>query len=632
MEVEPQQVAAPDPNQVLYDMQQRILQLEAQVTAQNAAEATRTAADAARAAAAEAAAATATDTAAAGPTTTRALEEPRLQVAKIPTFDGGDNGTTVQAFLTQARARLLYNPSISLEEAKVRYVVGYLGGSAAEWFEPTLRNQLEKQGSNRDEETVKIFTDFDYFAKRLKETFGNPDEKRTAERQLQHLRQKGSASKYATEFQQVIAKTGWEDDDALMAAFYAGLKDDVKDELSKEERPELLSEFTTKAIKIDNRIYERRLEKTGGRQGGWTKPPGGRPYQQQKPRYQANSNKKREYRPTSSGQHAGPMDLDNIEKKRGFKCYNCGIEGHKAYDCRKPKKQRKGPVPESRTGKSDNRQIRMMTREDSQEAANATAEATKHKEVDWSQFHNSIVCYDEYCKECRTGGYAEGADFTDDVAIQEEKEDDHDKLSWTACHDDSCPTHRSDKEGSGWYPRKPKNKRKTTSTHKGAREAQGPTRDCEPGTGVANCHHLRCETHIYDKAAEYHEIRDEVYREGQQESAKGAYRRSRTAWQQKSQQSSQRSCQYSCEVWEHVYSVTEPLEDEDLLEQWQEITDILPQVYDSVENLEDNNSAQVTTRPRSNALAGEDDTEAEEAWYLPQRQDDPPSKNETRSL
>jgi hypothetical protein len=31
----------------------------------------------------------------------------------------------------------------------------------------------------------------------------------------------------------------------------------------------------------------------------------------------------------------------------------------------------------------------------------------------------------------------------------------HNQLSWTACYTDSCQTHRSEKEGSGWYPRKP---------------------------------------------------------------------------------------------------------------------------------------------------------------------------------
>ncbi|KAI9746277.1 MAG: hypothetical protein M4579_007612, partial [Chaenotheca gracillima] len=40
----------------------------------------------------------------------------------------------------------------------------------------------------------------------------------------------------------------------------------VKDELSKDERPALLSELIEKAVKIDNRIYERQRERTFGQQ------------------------------------------------------------------------------------------------------------------------------------------------------------------------------------------------------------------------------------------------------------------------------------------------------------------------------------------------------------------------------
>ena len=32
-------------------------------------------------------------------------------------------------------------------------------------------------------------------------------------------------------------------------------------------------------------------------------------------------------------------------------------------------------------------------------------------------------------------------------------------MSWTACYDDDCLVYRSDKDGSGWYPRKPKPKK-----------------------------------------------------------------------------------------------------------------------------------------------------------------------------
>jgi hypothetical protein len=30
--------------------------------------------------------------------------------------------------------------------------------------------------------------------------------------------------------------------------------------------------------------------------------------------------------------------------------------------------------------------------------------------------------------------------------------DNHDMMSWTACYDDKCYTHMSDKQGSGWFP------------------------------------------------------------------------------------------------------------------------------------------------------------------------------------
>ena len=35
----------------------------------------------------------------------------------------------------------------------------------------------------------------------------------------------------------------------------------------------------------------------------------------------------------------------------------------------------------------------------------------------------------------------------------------HESLSWTACYDDMCRVHQSDKDGSGWYPRRNKQKK-----------------------------------------------------------------------------------------------------------------------------------------------------------------------------
>ena len=32
----------------------------------------------------------------------------------------------------------------------------------------------------------------------------------------------------------------------------------------------------------------------------------------------------------------------------------------------------------------------------------------------------------------------------------------HDSMSWTACYNNACQTHKGDKDGSGWYPRPPR--------------------------------------------------------------------------------------------------------------------------------------------------------------------------------
>ncbi len=48
-----------------------------------------------------------------------------------------------------------------------------------------------------------------------------------------------------------------------MSRFYEGLKDDVKDDLYKEDRPDNFTEYMQWAIKIDDCNYIRRIKKYG---------------------------------------------------------------------------------------------------------------------------------------------------------------------------------------------------------------------------------------------------------------------------------------------------------------------------------------------------------------------------------
>ena len=132
-----------------------------------------------------------------------------------------------------------------------------------------------------------------------------------------------SAAKYASKFQQLTAQTQW-GTVPLVAQFYKGLKDRVKDNVAQFNQPSQLQSVITLAIQINDRQYEHELEKKGIYNFG------------KKDRYQ-KSPKKDQYGMVL-------MELNDTEKrnqspqKETRKCYNYGKIGHLAKAC-KGKKQ-----------------------------------------------------------------------------------------------------------------------------------------------------------------------------------------------------------------------------------------------------------------------------------------------------
>ena len=235
---------------------------------------------------------------------------------------------TLQGFLTQVRAHFYLNPDFFTDEAvKSLATLGFLTGKPLAWFQPLAQDYLMNKGGDMKEETEQVFDNWETLARKLGELFGNPDEKRVKERGLRQLRQTGSAAAYTTKFYTLASGLQW-DDEPLMDRYYAGLKDSVKDELIKIDRPESLATYVEAAIKIDNRNYERKMERQGG--------------------FVDKKNPKKSFKKeTSTGTHPGPMELDvagtrssqasnkKAEWRKQGACLRCGRKGHYVRDCTK---------------------------------------------------------------------------------------------------------------------------------------------------------------------------------------------------------------------------------------------------------------------------------------------------------
>jgi hypothetical protein len=173
--------------------------------------------------------------------------EPKIAAPEY--FSGQRSKLTT--FLTQVSMVIELQPSrYPTERSKVLYAASFLRDTAFLWFQPNITKEPEPE----------MMQDFRKFTKLLKETFGDPDEEATAERNLFVLHQKGSASSYISEFQRHATLTNW-DDHALAAQFYRGLKEGIKDEIARVGRPHALKEMMDTALRIDNRLYERTLER-----------------------------------------------------------------------------------------------------------------------------------------------------------------------------------------------------------------------------------------------------------------------------------------------------------------------------------------------------------------------------------
>lgn len=245
-----------------------------------------------------------------------------------PEFDGKDR-KACETFLSHVKLYLNSNAVLyPTERDKVMFASSYLRASAFKWFEPHLKS--DNSG---------ILDDFQAFQDELIRNLGDPDRIRSLTRELQTLKQTGSAAAYSSQFCQVSAYLNW-NDEALRDQFYSGLKSEVKDALAYSNVDwTTFKELSNLAIRLDNRLFERRSDNsrsTGARAAphNSTRASGTTPSSSDSSAMDLDGTKSRKFQPLT--------DAERKRRRDNKLCMYCGEAGHFAGQC--PKKSNSSPA------------------------------------------------------------------------------------------------------------------------------------------------------------------------------------------------------------------------------------------------------------------------------------------------
>jgi retrotransposon gag protein len=167
-------------------------------------------------------------------------------------FDG--SRAKYRGFINQVDLLFMINPQrYPTDETKIGTIGTLLTGSALTWFSPFL----EKSADYSD-----LLKDYSRFKQLMNQTFSDVDRVTVAASKIRKMFQgRQSCATYAANFRLVASDLDW-NDAALMEQFRYGLNDDIKDMLLHFDHPRTLDSAVTLAIQMDNRLFERRQEKS----------------------------------------------------------------------------------------------------------------------------------------------------------------------------------------------------------------------------------------------------------------------------------------------------------------------------------------------------------------------------------
>src|SRR5450755_1774576 len=470
---------------------------------------------------------------------------------------------------------------------EVIWAASYLRGDAYARFEPYLEHYLEKGSCPQCEEPVRtIMAGLNNYLGLLKQSYGDLNETRTAELQLQDLTQGGTVPEYLTRFTQYASRVTW-DTRAKMAQFYKGLNPRIKDAMALRPFPENWGALIDTASQLDDNFRRKAEEKRGQNHEHRFKQNQRKPRHPDEMEWTASTAVKRN--PSGRFQKQG-------QKKKG-KCYNCGKEGHFAAECRSAHKasSSEGPrkSPQKNKGKKGNQrkekvhELRGKEKERDQSPDGApiyfhlmrgrsqrtpststlsdppppfrttddlpaTAQITENRctnpvHQEWEQVRAKLETDRKEYQQMNTNLVASLLELTQEVqaemteriiklmknfdevstmltrvltakglcvyckarqpstkeaATQTGITGEHEQLSWTACYDDQCRIHRSEKESAGWLPWGETTPRGESLKGKGRasyRKTRGPsfTRQQGRSTSPENDYYPENDHHFY---------------------------------------------------------------------------------------------------------------------------------------
>src|SRR5437762_3678873 len=113
----------------------------------------------------------------------------------------------------------------------------------------------------QDKKLVPWFRVHKAFMKKLEEMYGDVDMTAMVEQQIQSLKQMHGVQTYSTAFQMHAVNLQSWGEVALCIQYYYGLKDNIKDEITRVSWPTGLAKMMELVHRLDRHWYERAQEK-----------------------------------------------------------------------------------------------------------------------------------------------------------------------------------------------------------------------------------------------------------------------------------------------------------------------------------------------------------------------------------